>query len=145
MIETPTQQLEDLQTAVDEALWQYDPVRGALWELRAVARSEGVVEISGHVRSRVIRDGVLEVLGAVPGVSRVVDQLVADPDLETSAARALAQIKQLPPGAIAVHGHLGKLTLLGKLPDDSLRQQTLDVVRAVPGVRGVIDRMQVGN
>jgi osmotically-inducible protein OsmY len=140
MIELPTQQLEDLQTAVDEALWHYTPVRGALWELRAVVAPDGEVEIRGHVRASIIKDGVIAALRTVPGVLRIVDRLVADPELELAVARALAEIPNLPPGAIAVRSHLGKVSLLGRLPDEALRKQVLDVAAAVPGVRGVDDR-----
>lgn len=143
-VETSPREAEDLQHAVDEALWEYDPVRGALWELKAAARAEGVVEVSGHVRSRSIRDGVLEVLGEVPGVDRIVDQMITDPDLEMRVARELALIDQIPPGAVAVHSHLGKLTLVGKLPDDSSRAAAVQAAQQVPGVRSVEDRLQVG-
>lgn len=140
MIELPTQQLEDLQTAVDEALWHYTPVRGALWELRAVVAPEGEVEIRGHVRASTIKDGVIGALRAVPGVLRIVDRLIADPELEMAVARALAEIKQLQPGTIAVRSHLGKVSLLGRLSDEALRKQVRDAAAAVHGVRGIDDR-----
>lgn len=141
---TAPQDLEDLQHAVDEALWEYDPVRGALWELKAVVQPAGVVEVGGHVRSRSIRDGVLEVLGEVPAVDRIVDRMITDPDLEMRVARELAKVKQIPPGAVAVHSHLGKLTLVGKLADDSSRTAAVQTAQEVSGVRGVDDRLQVG-
>ena len=136
-------ELEDLQVAVDEALWRYDPVRGALWELRAEVKVDASVEVTGHVRSRSIREGVIETVQAVPGVQQVVDRIVTDPLLETEVARALAGIQQLPPGQIAVHSHLGRITLLGKLPSESLRQQVLSAANDVMGVRSVADRLTV--
>lgn len=145
MIDKQTRELEDLQHAVDDALWQYDPVRGALWGLRAEVRPDASVEISGHVRSRSIRDGVVEVIQMVPGVRQVVDQIVTDPHLETEVARALAGIQQLPPGRIAVHSHLGAITLLGQLPDQSLREALVGAAKQVPGVRTVDDRTRTGN
>ncbi len=138
-------ELEDLQVAVDEALWRYDPVRGALWELRAVVKPDASVAVSGHVRSRSIRDGVIEVVQAVPGIRQVVDQIVTDPQLETEVARRLAGIQRLPPGQIAVHGHLGVITLLGKLPDESLRQDVVSAASQVTGVRSVDDKLEAGN
>lgn len=145
MIEAASRAIEDLQHAVDEALWEYDPVRGALWELRAVAQPDGVVEVSGHVRSRSIRDGVIAALRSVPSVTQIVDRLLPDPELETRVARALAQMERLPPGTVAVHSHLGVVTLVGKLPDQSLRDPVLETAGAVSGVRSIDDRMQIGN
>lgn len=144
MIDKQTRELADLQHAVDEALWGYDPVRGALWELRAEVRQDASVEVSGHVRSRSIREGVIEVLQELPGVQQVVDQLVTDPQLENEVARALTGIQRLQPGRIAVHGHLGVITLLGKLPEESLRQTVVGAAERVPGVRSVEDRMRIG-
>lgn len=143
MIEQPIREFEDTQDAVDQALWEYSPVRGSLWELEAVVVEPGVVEVSGHVRAWTIHDGVIESLRAVPGLQRIVDRLVVDPQLETEVARALADVRELPVGAVVVRSHLGVVSLLGDLPKESLREAVLQTARSVSGVRRVEDRLQV--
>lgn len=135
---------EDLQIAVERALWEYDQVRGALSELRAEAMPDGKVEISGHVRSGLIKDGVLATLRRVPGVSEIVDRLYSDQELEVAVAWALAEVKKLPPGAVSIHGHLGQITLLGRLPDESLRSPVVEAAGSVPGVDRIVDRLHSG-
>lgn len=134
--------VEDLQSAVERALWEYDLVRPALPELSVRAQADGSVEVTGHVRTSVIRDGVLETLRRVPGVMQVVDRLYSDQELEIAVASALSEIDKLSPGMITVHGHLGDVTLLGRLPNESLRDAVLGVAKSVVGVDQVIDRLE---
>jgi osmotically-inducible protein OsmY len=143
-LSAPTRDIdtEDLQTAVDRALWEYDQVRGALSELSVEARHDGTVEISGHVRSGMIKDGVIETLRRVSGVTEIVDRLFSDHELEVAVASVLASIDKLAPGLISVHSHLGHVTLLGRLPSESLRSEVLGAASSVAGVEQVVDRMQ---
>lgn len=141
--EAQARTVEDLQSAVERALWEYDLVRPALPELSVQAHADGSVEVIGHVRTGVIRDGVIETLRRVPGVTQVVDQLYSDQELEIAVAIALSEIDKLSPGALTVHAHLGDVTLLGRLPEDSLRDEVLSVATSVVGVDRVIDRLQV--
>ncbi len=136
--------LEDLRGAVEEALWAYEPVRTARHPIETRVRPDGVVEVRGHVRSRLIKDGLLRTLRSVPGVREVEDHLVADPDLELAVAQALAsdpRTRQIPPGAITIHSIFGIVTLFGHLPEGVDRQQVVEVVRGIEGVRHVVDRL----
>ncbi len=136
--------LEDLQQALEEALWAYEPVRTASREVEARVQPGGVVEVSGYVRSRLIKDGVLNILRRHPGVNEVVDHLIADPDLELAVAMKLAtdpRTRDIPPGAVAVHSHFGAVTLVGRLPVGFSHAEVVEVVREVPGVRHVVDRL----
>ncbi|MFQ5923390.1 MAG: BON domain-containing protein, partial [Anaerolineales bacterium] len=79
----------------------------------------------------------------VPGVTGIVDGIVADSELEIEVAVALARdprLEGLPPGAIAIHSHLGEVTLLGHLKDDSIRETVMEVASRVSGVQRVHDR-----
>lgn len=143
MTETSTMTVEDLKSAVEAALWNYHPVRESLSDLQVKVSTDGRVEVSGHVRSGLIKDGVLEVLRWVPGVTGIVDGLIADSEIEIEVAVALAndpRLKGVAPGAIAVHGHLGEVTLVGRLVDDNLRTVAVEVASQVSGVESVIDR-----
>ena len=134
---TQTTSAEDLESAVEAALWNYYPIRESLSNLQVKVSPDGRVEVSGPVRAGLKKDGVLEAVRWVPGVTGVVDGLVADNELEVQVAMALAQdprLSSLPPGAIAVHSHLGRVTLVGRLKDEALSEVAVEVTSQVAGV-----------
>ena len=142
-----TMTAEDLESAVEAALWNYAPVRESLSDLEVQVSADGRVEVSGPVRSGLIKDGVVDTLRWVPGVTGVVDGMVADSELEIEIAMALAsdaRLKDLPPGAIAVHSHLGEITLVGELEDDAKRAAAVEIAKQVRGASTVQDRMTAG-
>ncbi|MGH2620438.1 MAG: BON domain-containing protein [Anaerolineales bacterium] len=137
--------LQDLQLEVEEALWQYAPVRDALGVLRIEARPDGKVEIAGPVRSGSIKDGILATVRRLPGVAGVIDRLLPDPELELAIARAIdtdPSLKALPPGSVSVYSHLGQVSLVGKTPTEPVRRRAVEVARGVPGVRRLVDRLR---
>jgi osmotically-inducible protein OsmY len=147
MTDTPTLTIEDLESAVETALWNYHPIRESLSDLQVSVSQDGRVEVFGPVRSGLIKDGVLETLRWVPGVTGIVDGLVADSELEIEVAIALAndpRLKDLPPGAIAVHSHLGEVTLIGHLENDSMRGTAVEATAKVAGVTAVHDLTTAG-
>ncbi len=140
---TQTITAEDLESAVETALWNYSPIRGSLSDLQVTVSPDGRVEVSGPVRAGLIKDGVLEALRWVPGVTGIVDGLVADNELEIQVAIALAQdprLSSLSPGAISVHSHLGRVTLVASLKDEALSAAAVEVANQVAGVRSVEDQ-----
>ena len=137
MTDTPMITAEDLESAVETALWNYSPIRESLSDLQVKVSPDGRVEVSGPVRAGLKKDGVLEAVRWVPGVTGVVDGLIADNELEVQVAMALAQdprLSSLPPGAIAVHSHLGRVTLLGRLKDEEMGGVAVEVTSQVAGV-----------
>ncbi len=139
---TQTMTVEDLESAVEAALWNYSPIRESLSDLHVVVSTDGRVEVSGPVRSGLKKDGVLEALRWVPGVTGIVDGMVADNELEIQVAFALARdarLSSLSPGAIAVHSHLGAVTLVGRLEDEAARAAAVEVASQVTGVKSVDD------
>jgi len=144
MIETPTPTVEDLVSTIEAALREYAPVRESLSDLQIKVSLDGRVVISGPVRSGVIKDGVLETLSWVPGVTEIVDGVVSDTELEIAVAVAISvdpRLKALSPSAIAIHSHLGQVTLVGHLADDAIRAVAAEVAGRVPGVLRIHDRM----
>ena len=136
--------VEDLDQAIEDALWEYDPVRESLSALKVTADADGTVSISGHVRSGVIKDGVLETLRRVPGITGIVETVYADNEIEFEVARVLAvdpSLKGLSPGTIAVHSHLGTVTLVGKVVDSALQEAATEVAGQIPGVLAIDDRL----
>ncbi len=139
---TQTISAEDLESAVETALWNYSPIRGSLSDLQVTVSPDGRVEVSGPVRAGLIKDGVLEALRWVPGVTGIVDGLVADNELEIRVAIALAQdprLSSLSPGAVSVHSHLGRVTLVASLKDEALSAAAQEVASQVAGVQSVDD------
>ncbi len=62
-------------------------------------------------------------------------------------ARKLAEDPRtlsIPPGAVQVHSHYGRLTLVGRLPQGVSPEQVLEVASQVEGVRRVVDRLIPG-
>ncbi len=144
---TQTISAEDLESAVETTLWNYSPVRESLSDLHVTVSPDGRVEVSGPVRAGLIKDGVLEALRWVPGVTGIVDGLVADNELEIRVAIALAQdprLSSLSPGAISVHSHLGRVTLVASLKDEALSVAAQEVASQVAGVRSVDDHTTAG-
>jgi osmotically-inducible protein OsmY len=134
----------DLEAAAWRALWEFDAVRLAHRPPNVSAGSDGVVVVSGPVRSRTIPNQVREILSAVPGVRAVEDHLLPDPDLEVRIAEALRRdprTAQLPPGAIVTRVTYGTATLLGKLRSGKDRDAVLAVAGAVADVLQVDDRL----
>lgn len=135
---------EDLQTAVQEAILRYDPLRTTTPHLSVDVRPGGVVEVSGPVRTETIREVVIQLVQRVPGVSQVIDGIVSDPSLEVAVSKALAsnpKTAAIQPGTVIVRSHSGVITLLGRLSNESLREEVLRVAREVDGVRQVNDRL----
>lgn len=137
--------LQDLQLEVEEALWQYDPVRDGLGVLQIEVRPDGQVEIAGPVRTGSIKDGILATVRRLPGVVGVIDRLLPDHELELAIAKAIdsdATLKALPAGSVSVYSHLGQVSLVGKTPTEALRRRAVEVAGGVPGVRRLVDRLR---
>jgi osmotically-inducible protein OsmY len=137
--------LQDLQLEVEEALWQYDPVREALGALQIEARPDGQVEIAGPVRSGSIKDGILATVRRLPGVVGVIDRMLPDPKLELVIAKAIdadPSLKALSPGSVSVYSHLGRVSLVGKVPNEVLRRRVVETAQGVTGVRRLVDRLR---
>ncbi len=138
--------VETLQESIQEALWDYEPVRTSRRPLRVRVLPEGVVEVSGTVRTRLIQDTVLEILENHPGVHKVVSHLRADPDIELAVARKLAEdprTASLPPGAVQIYSLHGVTTLVGRLPAGASPATVVEVVSELEAVRRVVDRLEI--
>ena len=137
--------LQDLQLEVEEALWQFDPVRDALGVLQIEARPDGQVVIAGPVRTGSIKDGILATVRRLPEVVGVIDRMLPDHELELAIAKAIdadPSLKALPPGSVSVYSHLGQVSLVGKTPTEALRRRAVEVAEGVPGVRRLVDRLR---
>lgn len=150
MIEHPSQRLiQNLATAVEGAIWAYDPIRQTNTILR-VSTDDGVVTLAGNMRSSIMTNMAGRLAAGVPGVRRVVNALVSDTDIESRAAVAVA----MDPDAGVLTDRISLFSILGTVEMDgviaaptlaaaeALRQRVEAIVRAVPGVHGVINQIQ---
>jgi osmotically-inducible protein OsmY len=132
----------DISERVVNAIHADKVVRESRVPLEVEVRN-AVVEVRGLVLSETMRDRVLYAAAATPGVSRVIDRLKSDPELETGVAHALAGDTRLAGLHIAVSSFQGIVTLTGSVPDAGLKAAALDLASQVPGVRQAIDRLTV--
>ncbi|MEX0787315.1 MAG: BON domain-containing protein [Anaerolineales bacterium] len=134
----------DLTAEVERVLWDFDALRTADRPIRVQVGSDGRVILRGPARSRFVRDQILELVRAVPGVAEVIDHIIADPELEVRVAEALAlapRTASLTPGSVLVHCRYGAVILTGQLPPGTDREAVVQVARGVPGVVQVDDRL----
>jgi len=137
---------EDVLAAVEQALWRYAPVRSRDLQLAWSLDAAGVLTLSGFAPSHTIKDTLLEIAASVPGVSRVEDRVMADPDLEVSIAQALSvdpKTADLPPGSVQVFAQTGNVVLVGDVPEDR-RGEVVRVAGQIDGVRQVVNRLGTG-
>jgi osmotically-inducible protein OsmY len=127
----------ELQADVLEALDRVDLPRYFRSRVHVVVR-DGVVDLSGHVRSAAHARLLAERAGAVPGVLGVRDGLVDDEALVPRVAQALTADPDVGRAVLRVDSRLGEVSLAGELPSAARRTAT-ELAAVVPGVRTVQD------
>jgi osmotically-inducible protein OsmY len=149
-IDHPSEHLvQNLATAVEGTLWRYDPIRQTN-SILAVSALDGVVTLSGHVRSEVMRSVAGHLARTVPGVREVLNRIVTDTALEGHVAVALATDPEvgLLTDQVAVKSLLGEVYLGGVslAPElataEAARAKAEAVARTVPGVREVVNEIR---
>ena len=130
-----------LQQSIQDALEAYSPLRTSRADI-AVTVNNGTVTLSGYVPSTSIKDMAAILAGSVDGVSEVVNDLLADPELERSVALALAQDERTRPWFIRVRAEGGHVQLQGELPDDQAIETALEVARKVKGPKKVVSALK---
>lgn len=115
-------QNQALVQAVQEALQRYDPIRASDSPIH-VASSDGVVTLTGVVRSRTMKTMAEALARRVPGVTNVRNELLTDTDIETTIALELAMNDQLRrAGNIHVKSILGTVYLSGDVEAETVEE-----------------------
>jgi osmotically-inducible protein OsmY len=114
-------------------LWEHVPFRDTRPPI-ALRVEQGVVHLTGRVRSRPLKVLATYLLEQVPGVQRVQNDLIADPDLEIAVAEALEQDPELAPLCIRVYARHGVVRLEGHVPSADLERRAVERASQVPGV-----------
>jgi osmotically-inducible protein OsmY len=120
-----------------------------------VAAHNGVVRLSGRVKSASVRDRFVARAKTTPYVTRVVATLTIDPHVPSAQGQAAdfgltvaveanlasqAGVNALP---IHVEAHGGVVTLHGNVHTPALRETMVDTTKKTAGVRSVIDRLAI--
>ncbi len=113
---------------------------------------DGVVTLSGRIATHAERLAAVDAARRISGVVDVKDELVVDytesgRDLEIAEAvrRALDLTVPVPPSAVSVEVHEGVVTLTGTLGWHFERMAAERSAENVPGVRAVVDRIQLSS
>ncbi len=141
-----TQRDRELEARVNRALWSYSPLRESRCPIIVIARGE-VVELSGTVRTELMKRMALKLARAVPGVSKIRDRLVSDEALERRIGQRLRQNPNTRPaaGKVTVHSVLGAVHLRGQVKSARVKAEIGRVAGQVPGVQMVINELVVQN
>jgi osmotically-inducible protein OsmY len=108
-----------------------------------VAVRDGVVELSGHVRTATDARLFAERAGMVPGVLAVRDRLADDEALISQVAQALTADPDARRAVLRVDSRHGEVSLVGELPSEEAWQTAGALAAAVPGVRAVRNHVTV--
>ena len=131
-----------LERSVQEALEAYSPLRTSRSDI-TVTVDDGVVTLSGYVSSTSIKGMATILAGSVGGVRQVVNNLLADPDLERLVALALAQDERTRPLRIRVRSEIGYVQLQGQVSGEEVAETALEVARTVKGPKGIVDALKM--
>ena len=137
--------LSDAETArrVWERILAVPRLRRVCAEAVTVSARDGVVAIAGNVPNSFFAAKLREAARSAVGVVEVVDDLVADHDLELAVATALSVHRSLRPSRVRVHASLGHVALEGELETEADVERAVRTALEVPGVRLVESHLAV--
>jgi hypothetical protein len=127
---------EELRADAIDAISRLDLDRAFRSGVRIGVR-DGVVELSGHVRTPAHARPIGQTAGAVPGALGVRNGLVDDESLTYRVAQALTADPTVRRAHLRVESRLGRVSLEGTLPSQTARRTATALAAAVPGVRAV--------
>lgn len=133
---------QSLKQSVEEALQAYSPLRTSRAEI-SVTVNDGKVVLSGYVPSGSIKRMAAILAGSVDGINEVVNDLLADPDLERLVAMALATDERTRLWPIRVRAELGHVQLQGQVPNEDAARAALEVARKVQGPRRIFSALEI--
>ncbi len=135
---------DELRERVQRALGSAKEISSAeLQQISAEGAGPGI-RLTGNVRTKHSREAARRAAVAALGVPVNSDALVADIELETEMGRALERSGLARVAEVYARSILGEVALRGRAPSQSAADEAVRVVACVPGVRGVINKIEVG-
>ncbi len=140
---TSSSQDETLEVTTMDALQNYSGVRVWTDALDIQARN-GIVEISGHVRTQAEKEVTENVILKTKGVKDVISHLYVDTDIEIAVAKALGDDPRTRGGfpGILVGSAFGDLYLKGNVPSQEMKKAAAEIAAKVQGVRSVVNSLE---
>jgi hypothetical protein len=126
----------ELAEAVREALWNYPRLRVDLGTVQVYAQCNDVW-LQGYVSSEMNRRLVENLARLVPEVRNLYNELIADSDLATEIAAALAKSNVTRGLPIGVYPDLGEVYLRGVVPTEEARKAAEAIASEAPDVKAV--------
>lgn len=136
---TPRRPEVDVLADIQDALWSDTTIRTLDRESLSLEVNDDEVYLSGHVANRMHRHRIEDLVMRVPGVNAVHNDLIADDELATTVAQALAADPRTRPHLIWVGAFHGWLRLSGDAPEAAVRGAAEEIAGRVSHVRGVLD------
>jgi osmotically-inducible protein OsmY len=133
---------EDIRQDVERALWDIPTVRTTNPPL-TLEVSNGVVTISGVVRSRTMSQQIHATAAAVEGVKEVHTNVENDASIELAVAHRLSADEELRRWSprIWVSAYHGDVRLEGPIAEPAVAERAAELAATVPGVRQVINEL----
>jgi osmotically-inducible protein OsmY len=132
----------ELEELVTEAIRRDTVIRETHVPI-SVSVADGVVTVGGVVLSRIMHDRVLFLAASVRGVKKVIDGLYSDPEIEVAIAARIAEHKSFTNDQVDIASYHGRVTVAGEVDTEEERAEVVALAAAVPGVRQVIDRLEL--
>jgi osmotically-inducible protein OsmY len=132
----PARTDEAIRGDVLDALSRLDLPRAFRAGVRLDVR-DGVVHLSGNVRTPAHARLLVDAAGAVPGALGIRNGLVDDESLTFRVAQALTAHPTVRRAHLRVDSRLGRVGLSGALPSEAARGTATTLATSVPGVSGV--------
>lgn len=132
-----------LELAAIDALQNYEGVR--VWtDALALRANNGLLEISGHVRTHAEKEVTENVVLQTKGVHDVLSHLYVDTDLEIAVGKALgndARTRGSFPGLL-VGSAFGEIYLKGNVASQDIKKAAAEIAAKVEGVRSVVNALE---
>jgi osmotically-inducible protein OsmY len=133
---TPYRPDEEIHEEIHAAIYNYQRLRVDLPGI-GIHVIDGVLWLQGHVSSDLNKRLVQDQLVNIRGLSELHNDLIADTDLASAVAMALAKDERTTRERIGVYPMLGTINLRGRVRSESARAAAYEITRGVPGVRDV--------
>jgi osmotically-inducible protein OsmY len=130
-------------TQVRRVLWDYEPLRASHAEIFIDVEGDQV-RLRGRVRTlpqKLIAGGLVD---RMPEVGRVVNELIADPDVVRAVADALAQDERTAAYVLRIDARHGVVSLRGEAPSEAVQEAAMAIAAGVPSVVTVRNQMTIG-
>jgi osmotically-inducible protein OsmY len=130
----------DLHEAVHDAIYDLDYVRESEVVVH-VNVLNGEAELKGVVLTRIMHRAVVQAASSVPGIKKVIDNLVTDSDIEIGVGQAMWKELGAPAAQISANSYRGEVMLVSDSVSAEVIQKAAESAGKVPGVVRVTTRL----